>query len=370
MKLVVLKNNLKDGLIAVEKASSENSNLPILKNVLIKTFNNKIQLSATNLEIAITKFVSGKIIEEGSITVPLNTILIIANHVNNEKINLETENNVLTFKTDNYEANIQGLPEDEFPIIPKIENTINYFQSESELLKEGILKVVNTVQISEIRPEISGLLFDFQVTNLKLVGTDSFRLAEKTFSNKDFQTNFSRGFKVILPLKTAQEILRITSNGPISIFIDPNQILFRNDDFEIISRLINGSYPDYEGMGVVPKSIETEMILEREHLISAVKLVSTFSGKTNDVKLALKEGKKSLEVYCSNQYLGENRYLVPVKSKGPEFEVSFNWRYLLDGLKNLSGSEVIFGVNGDNRPALLKTANDGSYFYVLMPVKG
>lgn len=370
MKLVVLKNNLKEGLNAVERASSENNNLPILKNVLIKTFNNKIQLSATNLDLAITKLVSGKIIEEGSITVPLSTILTITNNVTNEKINLETNSNVLTFKTDNYEANIQGLPEEEFPIIPKIENTANYFQLDSELFKGGILKVANAIQISEIRPEISGLLFDFQVTNLKLVGTDSFRLAEKTFSNKDFETNFSRGFKVILPLKTVQEVLRIVSKGAINIFIDPNQILFKNEDLEVISRLINGNYPDYEGMGIIPKSIETELILEREHLISAVKLVSAFSGKTNDVKIALKEGKKSLEVYCSNQYLGENRYLVPAKSKGPDFEVSFNWRYLLDGLKNLSDPELIFGINGDNRPAVLKNSGDASYFYILMPVKG
>src|SRR3989344_2549291 len=137
MKLVVLKNNLKDGLNAVERASSENNNLPILKNVLVKTFNNKIQLSATDLELAITNFVSGKIIEEGSITIPLNTLLTITNNINNEKVNLESENNVLTFKTDNYEAKIQGLPEEEFPIIPKLENTDNYLQLSSEILKSS-----------------------------------------------------------------------------------------------------------------------------------------------------------------------------------------------------------------------------------------
>src|SRR3989344_6430209 len=107
MKLVVLKNNLKEGLSIVEKASGENSNLPILKNVLIKTFNNKIQLSATNLELAITKLISGKIIEEGNITVPISALTAITGNITDERINLESENNTLRFKTDNYEAVIQ-----------------------------------------------------------------------------------------------------------------------------------------------------------------------------------------------------------------------------------------------------------------------
>src|SRR3989344_7734986 len=158
MKLIVLRNNLKDGLNAVERASLESANLPILKNVLLKTFNNKIQLSATNLELAVTRFISGKIIEEGSLTVPLGTLLSIVNNTNSERINLEAENNTLKFKTDNYEAVIQGLPEEEFPIIPKIENNKNYLQINPELFKDNLLKVVSAVQVSEIRPEISGVL--------------------------------------------------------------------------------------------------------------------------------------------------------------------------------------------------------------------
>jgi len=367
MKLVILKNNLREGLNALERTVTESTNLPILKNVLIKTFNNKIQLSATNLELAITKFVSGKIIEEGSITVPLSTLLSITNNTNNERINLNVENNTLFFKTDNYEAVIQGLPEEEFPIIPKLENINNYLQIDSQVLKDSLSKVINAIQLSEIRPEISGVLFDFQITSLKLVGTDSFRLAEKTINESNFKSTFQRGFKVIIPLKTAQELLRISMNETVTIFIDPNQILFKNEELEIISRLIDGTYPDYDQ--IIPKSLETDLIIEREHLLSAVKLVSTFSGKINDVKISLKDGKKFLEVYSANQYLGENKYLVPAKTKGNDFNTSFNWRYLIDGLKNFSSQEILFGVNGDNRPALIKSAADNSYFYILMPIK-
>src|SRR3989338_2647847 len=368
MKLIVLKNNLRDGLAAVQRASAENISLPILKNVLIKTFNNKIQLSATNLELAITQFVSGKIIEDGSITIPLETLLTITNNIANDRIAIEVENNTLHFKTDNYEAIIQGLPEEEFPIIPKIENYKNYLQINTVILKTAVAKVINAAQPSEIRPEIGGILFDFQVTNFKLVATDSFRLAEKTIQEKNFTCTFQRCFKIIIPLKTAQEVLRINTGEELTICIDPNQILFKNDDIEIISRLIDGTYPDYEA--IVPKSLETEMLIDREHLVNAVKLVSTFSGKVNDIKMKTADGKKAVEVYSSNQYVGENKYLVPAKIKGEAFEVSFNWRYLMDGLKNFDSNELLFGVNGDVRPAVLKNTTDTSYFYILMPIKG
>lgn len=172
---------------------------------------------------------------------------------------------------------------------------------------------------------------------------------------------------MIIPLKTAQELLRIVSEGKVRMYMDPNQILFKNDDLEIISRLIDGTYPDYEQ--IIPKNLETEIVLERDHLLNAAKLVSTFSSKTNELKMSFDEKKKVLEVYSANQYLGENKYLVPAKIKGSPFSVSFNWKYVLDGLKNFNSKEIMLGVNGDNRPALLKNPADGSYFYILMPIK-
>lgn len=367
MKLIVLRNNLKEGLSIIGRATTENANLPILKNVLIKTYNNKIRLSATNLEIAITQLISGKIIEEGGITIPYSVFNGIVNNCDSERINLEVKNNVLNFKTDNYEASIQGLNEEEFPIIPKIENDKNYLSLDFKLFKESLFKVINSIQVSDIRPELSGVLLDFQLTHFKLVGTDSFRLSEKTINDQYFKHNFSRGFKVIIPYKTVQEVIRLVKEGDLNIYFDPNQILFKNSDLEIISRLIEGSYPDYEQ--IIPKETETECVLNKELFLNAVKLVSNFTGRVNDIKVKTKEGKKSLEVYSSNQYFGENRYLIPTKIKGEDFEVSFNWRFLLEGLKNFESEELIFKVNGDKRPALIKAVSDDSYFHLLMPIK-
>lgn len=368
MNLVVLKTNLRDGLSAMEKTVSETTNLPILKNILLKTANNRIQLIATNLELAVTKSINGKIIEDGVITVPFSTLFPIVQNLNSERINLDTKQNTLLVKTDNYEAVIQGLPEDEFPIIPKIENTSAFLKLEGEVLKNNLSQVINAAQYSEIRPELGGILLDFQITNFKLVATDSFRLAEKTVNESQFTATFQRGFKIIIPLKTANELLRIIPKGTLLIAIDPNQIIFRGEDLEMISRLIDGQYPDYEQ--IIPKDSLTDVVIEREQLWNAVKLVSTFSGKANDIHLSVKDGKKNLEVHSSNQYIGENRYLVPAKIKGEAFSVSFNWRYLMDGLKNFSGTaELNLSINGSVKPAMLRSSADPSYFYLLMPIR-
>jgi DNA polymerase-3 subunit beta len=210
-----------------------------------------------------------------------------------------------------------------------------------------------------------------------LVATDGVRLAEKTLFDKDYKANFVRGFKAIIPLKTIQEIPRIFSskNGSVSgskneelyIYFDSNQVLFKGEDIEIISRLIDGNYPDYDP--IVPKKFETECIVSKESFMNAVRLVSNFSGKVNDVKLKSKEGKKVMEISSSTQQLGENHYLVPIKTKGEDFEVVFNWRFLLEGLKSFDFEEVIIGLNGDQHPTMIKTQKDFSYFYILMPIK-
>jgi len=115
--------------------------------------------------------------------------------------------------------------------------------------------------------------------------------------------------------------------------------------------------------------IETEMVLSKDYLVNALKLVSSFSGKNNDVNLAVRD-QKLLDVYLANQFLGENNYLIPSKIKGPDFKnIAFNWRYLIDGLKAIDSDELIFGINSNNKPAIIKPIGDSSYFYILMPIK-
>jgi len=372
MKLIILKKNLKDGLRSIEKICAENQSLPILKNFLIESFDNKIKLAATNLELAITTFISGKIIENGSITIPLNIFNSIINNLQVEKINLELKKDKLIIKTDNYQAEIQGIKKEEFPIIPKIENNKQYIQIKNSLLKEALVSVINSVT-TDNRPELSGILFDHQTTLLKLAATDTFRLSEKTINNNQFESTFSNNFKIIIPLKTIQEVIKeiqINDEQKTEIFIDSNQILFKTENTEIISRLINGEFPDYQQ--IIPKNIEVEMILSAEEFINAVKLNSVFSDRFNEIKIIINKDAKNIEVFSASQSVGENKYLVPAKihkMAESQMEISFNWRFLLDGLKNVKSENVFLGLNDSNKPAIIKSSQDESWFYILMPIK-
>lgn len=368
MKLIILKNNLKNGLDAVGRSIGSNLNLPILGNVLIKTENNQIKFSTTNLELAITKTIYGKIIEDGSITVPYNVLSNIISNLTSERVNIDTKQQNLQIKTDSYEANLQSMPVTEFPIIPKLKETKEHLKLNSTVLKEALDRVIVAAGISDLRPEISGVLLIGEQSMLKLVATDSFRLAEAKINKTQFTNTFlEQGFKVIIPLKTAQELLRVIKDDEdLSIEIENGQVLFQTNETEIVSRLIDGKFPDYEP--IIPKSIDTEVLVGREELMGAIKLTGSFTSRVSDVRIRIKD-KKVLEIYSNDSSLGENNYTIPAKVTGENIELAFNWRYLLDGIKIPSGKQVVLGLNSGNKAALIKSPEDTSCFYILMPIR-
>jgi len=369
VKLVILKNNLKSGLDIVGRAIGSNLNLPVLGSVLIKTSGNQIQLSATNLELAITKTVFGKVVEEGSLVIPYNTLSSVVNNVTSERVNLEkTKQGNLEFKTDNYTATIQGIDEKEFPIMPKIDKKSSGIEIDAPVFKDSLAKVVIAGEATDLRPEISGVLFTGETSSLKLAATDSFRLAEAKILGKQVRAKERVSFEVTVPIKTAQELTRVIEDEDetIGFYIENNQALFETENTTIISRLVEGTFPDYGS--IVPKETETKIVMKKEELINSLKLASSFASKSNDVKIKTKD-KKIVEVYSSDNAVGENTYLIPAKIEGQAAESVFNWKYLLDGVRAVAGKEIMVGLNGGDKAALIKDPNDDSYFYILMPIR-
>jgi len=367
MKAIVIRTNLKEGLLAAERAEGSATSLPILKNVLLETENNKIRLVATNLEIAISCLVSGKTLEEGKVTVPLGTLAGIINNLQSERLNLEKKGNNLEIKSDNYRATLQGLPAEDFPLVPKIKNPEGFLEIKAETLKDAIGQVVVATQASDLRPELNSMLFDFSLDTIKLAATDSFRLAEKSIPNNEFESSHAEEFRALIPLKTAQELLRVLKGEEaVKIYHDQNQVLFKTDQTEIISRLLEGSFPDYAA--IVPKKFGAEIVVDRQELINAIKLASVFGSRTNEVKITLSDNKKTVEISSADQAVGENAYLLPAKAEGKTGEIIFNWRYLLDALRALKTEDVFLGLNEEGEPALIRSTKEGSYFYILKPI--
>ena len=370
MKLIIIKTNLKDGLETICGASGENLNLPILKQGLLTISDGLVKLTATNLEIAVSCVVSGKIIEGGLATFPINTLLNLINNIPSERLNIENNKNILEIKTDNYNATIQGLSPDDFPIIPKISPTTpsNLIEIESAVLKDALNQVIISTQHSDLRPELSSVLFSFTANGLKIVGTDSFRLSEKTIPPAQFKANNIDAFRILVPLKTVSELLKILKpQEATQLYHDQNQVLFKTARYEFISRLVEGIFPDYTT--IIPQKFDAEITVNREEFVQALKLTGIFGSRFNEVKVRIAANKKNLEIFSADQALGENHYFLPAKIQGKVGEVSFNWKHLLDGLRVLKTEEVYFGANSEeNKPALLKSPNDATYFYILMPI--
>ena len=367
MKVIILRGNLKAGLDAVGRSIGTNTNLPVLNTVLIRAESNQIKLSATNLELALTKTVFGKIIEDGGLSVPYSVFSNVVNNISTERVNLEAKSGNLMVKTDNYEASIQGIDRKEFPIIPPVEDRSERIEIEGSVLRDALLKTVIAAEVSDLRPEISGVLFSIEPSELKIVATDSFRLAEATISGKQVKNTFEKGVQITIPLKAAQELSRvIDEKEKISFSSNETQALFESENLELVTRVIEGKFPDYQA--IVPKDTETEVVVDREDLINGLKLAGSFSGKNSEVSLKIKD-KRTLEISASDSNIGRNKYIIPVKANGPDVEIAFNWQYLLDGIKNESSKEIVLGINGEERPTMIRSSERTPYFYILMPIK-
>jgi DNA polymerase-3 subunit beta len=367
MKLLILRNNLVDGLAAIERAIGAGGNLPILKNAHLRASENKIVFTATNLELAVRAIVPGKIIDEGELTVPCGVFGTIVKNMNTDRIALESNGHALSITTDNYEATIQGSDAKEFPIIPTLRNIVGTLRMGVGAFLDALNSVVIAAQYSEIRPEISGVHLSQGEGQLTLVATDSFRLAERKLSGSEFSSDVETSY-CIIPLRSIEEVSRVFTdrNEELSISSDQNQILFETPTKTIISRLIDGKFPEYQA--IIPKSTQTTGAVDRAELLAALKLVSTFSGRGNDITVSVGENKKFIELSSADSAIGQNTYRVPIKLKGEKFSIVFNWKYLLDGVRVCRGSEVVFGVN-QSGPVTITSAADSGLLYLLMPIK-
>lgn len=374
MKLTCLQENLNLGLQTTGHLVNKNINLPILNNVLLEAKDGALKLSSTNLEIGISCLVRCKVDKEGSFTVEGKLFSEYVSLLTNDQVSVELEpEDFLKITAPNSQTKIKGIAADDFPVIPQIEKQ-NPFKVNIKDFKKAISQVIFAVATSESRPEISGVLMSFnklEAGKLILAATDSYRLAEKkieVLENKDERT-------VLVPMKTLQEVLRILTNLKdqvstpelMSIFISENQILFTCDNIELISRLVEGEYPDYKQ--IIPKEAKTTIFAKTSELMKVVKTVALFS-KTGifDINLVF-DPAKGVIIRATNAQTGESVSDLEVEFRGEMNETTVNYRYLLDGLNNIETDQVEVGLVDGNIPCLIKPKDAGDYLYIIMPIK-
>lgn len=380
MKLICTQENLSKGLLNVNNIAGKNINLPILNNVLIKAENKIITLSTTNLEVGINCLIRGKIENEGSFTVPAKLLTDFVGLLTKEQIELSLEKDEIIITSKNHQAKIKGLPADDFPLIPQIEKKDPYI-CDVQGFKRAVNQVTFAITMNETRPEISGVLFDFnsQEEKLTIVGTDSYRLTEKTLKLKK---NNNKNSQVIVPLKTVQEIARILGSFKeeelgkekgkemnLEIYLsEENQILFSIDEVELVSRVIEGRYPEYKE--IIPKTFKTQAIVDKQSFINTIKTSSLFSQTgINSINLEFLSEEQEIKVNSSNIQTGEDVSKIESKIEGQTNKISLNYRFLLDGLANITSDEVLIEIIDKDTPCLIKSPGKTDYLYVIMPIR-
>ncbi len=380
MKFSCTQENLRQGLSIVSHIANKSVNLPILENVLIRTEEGGLKMMTTNLEMAVTCNIRGKVEEKGEFTVPSKLFADYVSLLPKDRVDAEMKDNALAVSCGTYQTRLNGINASEFPLIPSVDSQ-QKFQVKVVELRKAIGQVLFAVASNESRPEISGVLFKFVPQNgaLKLVlaATDSYRLAEKIVDIiKEDGTDIQETISVIVPARAVSEIVRILGvfkdavDNPetLEIVISDNQILFSYNQVELISRTIEGRYPDYRQL--IPSSFETEISLPKEEVLRAVKATSLFSrAGLNDINLKFTPG-SPVRISANNPQTGEHTAELDGETKGKENAITVNYRYFIDGVNNIETDNIMIQMIDGVSPCLLRpTGDDVDYLYIVMPIR-
>lgn len=362
MKLQVTQENLNRALGTVARVANARNPLPVLANVLMRTDNNRLSISATNLDIAITQYIGAKVSADGSITVPARLMQDFVNSLPAGVIDLELDETRLHITTDQYNSVINGIVADDFPVMPTIVDGKTWSVA-APILKKALQQVVFAASNDESRPVLTGILLHTVSGKLYLAATDSYRLAEKELgANK-------QDISLLIPATAMQDLLRIIGDAEedVQVTHDDQQVRFRVGDIELVARLLEGKYPDYRKL--IPTTFAVSATLKRADFINVTKVSSLFareSAGSVTIEVDEKSGKLSIRSIASQ--LGENTATATGAITGSG-SITLNSRYLLDALQVLTADEVIFGFNGKLEPTLLKDAGTTSYNHIVMPLK-
>lgn len=362
MKIQVTQENLNKALGSVARIANSRNALPILGNVLIKTINNQLSVAATNLDIAITHYVGTKVAKEGSITVPARLMQDFISSLPSGIIELELEETKLHITADSYNSTINGTVADEFPVMPDIEGGESW-EIPASTLKKGLQQVVLAASSDESRPVLTSVYLHSFEGELHMVATDSYRLAERKLIKHKGDVS------LLIPASAMQDLLRILGDGEETVKITHNdqQVLFSVGEVELVSRLIDGKYPEYRKL--IPEKFVTTATLSRADFSNITKVSSLFARESaGSITINVDEDDSKVSINSIASQLGENTASADSKVKG-NGEVTLNSRYLLDALNVFSGDKITFSFNGKLEPSLLTDPDNKDYKHVVMPLR-
>ncbi|MDC0065152.1 DNA polymerase III subunit beta [Verrucomicrobia bacterium] len=366
MKLTIGQEEFITGLQAVQNVVSTRTTLPILSNVLLNAVGDRLTLTATDLDVTISKTVESKVEIDGSFTMPVKKLLSIAREVGGSQIEMDVSKNQCSIKSGSSAYRVNGLPAEEFPPIPNFSGQTT-IQMPQDTVKTMLRRTSFAVSTDENRYVLNGLYLSFKENKLTMVATDGRRLA---LAEEDVELKDDNPLEVIVPTKAIQELSRsLGDKGDVEIQITENQVSFglkENDGTGslIVSKLVEGAYPNYKQ--VIPAESKHRVTLDKEELFHALRRAEIMtSEKANSVKLTFSEN--NLTFTANSPEVGESRETMAIKYEGEETSISFNPQFFIDPLKALEEDEVHFEFTDQLSPGVVKVKHP--FLYVIMPMR-
>lgn len=364
MKIECVKNKISELVSKAERVVGKNQNLPILGCFLLNAKDSALSVSATNLDMGFIGSIPVRVLSAGKAAVPAQVLSSFLSQLPNEgSISFEVSDGRLFISSKHSKTTIKLLNTDDFPTVPEVRDGVRSKIQTQDLLK-GFQSVWYSAATSSMKPELSSVYVYHNQKQLIFTATDSFRLAEKKIQTKkqaDFQP-------ILVPFKNVSDIVRIFENNKeeIEIVAGKNQSSFTISDVKVVSRLIEGTFPDYQQ--ILPKNFKTEVVLLKQDLISALKISTLFSGSFCKTDFKVSPQKKVFEVSSENDHVGKNLTQLESVVKGEELSISFNHKYIMDCFQSIQQDSVSLGFNGAHKPMVISGVGDTSFLYLVMPM--
>lgn len=373
MRVSCLQDNLSKGLSIVGRAVTTRSTLPVLANILASTDNSRLRLSATNLELGITCWIGAKVEEEGSTTIPAKTIVDLVNALPNDRVDmaLTDRTHTMNIKCGSYNNDIKCIDANDFPLLPSAE-TEGAIEINVQDLREMIEHVVFAAATDDARPVLTGVEFRVDGTEMSLAAADGFRLAVR---NGSLSSPADEPVTAIIPGRALTELGRIfgDQDDTVAMTLLPgrSQVIFQLNDVELVSQLIEGTYPDYQQL--IPGSYVTRSVLSTVEFRNACRAASIFAREAAyTARLKIVPGGDSdpgtIQVSAQSPETGSNETVVDATVEGDPVEIAFNVRYLVDVLTVIDTPHVALETSGPSSPGLIRPIGRDDFMSVIMPM--
>src|SRR5574342_190943 len=374
MKVTVLQENLARGLSTVSRAVSPRSTLPVLSNILIATDEGRLRLSATNLEMGITCWIAARIEDEGSTTVPARTFADLVNTLPGEQValSLDTTTQTLNVRSGTSTNDIKGIDAQEFPPLP-VPDMEGAVQLNVVDFREMIHQVAFAASTDEARPVLMGVLVIVNGDQITMAAADGFRLSVRSAG---LSAPASQPVNIIVPARALSELARIASDGEETMsMVMPKgrgQIIFHVKDVELVSQLIDGTFPDYQQ--IIPRSYKSRTLVSTSSLLKACKQAEIFAREGSNVaRLTIKSAQgemqpSEVEISATSEETGKNETIVEATVDGSGVLIAFNVKFLREVLEVIRSPNVALETSAANAPGVVRPVGDDDFLHVIMPM--